>query len=146
MADNTIGKKFHLGDILSITTSHLVSPTSMDGVYGILNFMTGDDLFTHALPRACRVSRPYLLAEYEWLTEIDASGVGPRNWEEWLAEQIAKYGEYHIIYPILREDHEIVDPIEELKRMGIDESKIITVDVDDDEEPISPYGDLPGVE
>ena len=49
-----MSRDFHIGDILSVTTGRLVSPRRMDGVYDILNFMTGDNLFTHQLPRAAR--------------------------------------------------------------------------------------------
>lgn len=45
-------KRFHLGDILSITTGHLVGRTCMEGVYEILNWLTGENLFTHQLPEA----------------------------------------------------------------------------------------------
>jgi hypothetical protein len=37
-------RPFHLGDVLTITTGRLVSPRHMDGVYDVLNFMTGDNL------------------------------------------------------------------------------------------------------
>jgi len=45
-------KDFHISDILSITDGRLVSTRHMDGIYEILNFMTGDNLFTHQLPRS----------------------------------------------------------------------------------------------
>ena len=57
-------KTFHLGDILSVTTSRLVSPRHIDGVYDILNWMTGDNLFTHQLPRASRECEGPLLAQH----------------------------------------------------------------------------------
>ena len=44
-------KQFYLGDVLSVAIDRLVSLRHMDGVYDILNFMTGDDLLTHELPR-----------------------------------------------------------------------------------------------
>lgn len=56
--------KFPLGDVLSITTGRLVSPTGMDGVYQILNHLTGDNLFTHQLPRACTWAAPLLTAAH----------------------------------------------------------------------------------
>jgi hypothetical protein len=48
-----LGKEnfFILGDVLNITMGRIVSPRHMDGVYDILNFMIGDDLFTHQLLR-----------------------------------------------------------------------------------------------
>ncbi len=72
-------KKFHLGDVLSITTQRLVSPRHMVGVYDILNFMTGDNLFTHQLPRAANECKPYLLEQFPKLAEVDASGVNTNN-------------------------------------------------------------------
>ena len=60
-------KQFHLGDVLSITTGRLVSPRHIDGVYDILNFMTGDNLFTHQLPRAFDECKPYLVAQFPQL-------------------------------------------------------------------------------
>lgn len=136
-----MSKRFHLGDILSITTGRLVSPRHIDGIYDILNYMTGDNLFTHQLPRASEECRPYLLMEMPWLGEIDANAVSGENWEQWLREQVKKYGEYHDVRPIHPEDHENIDPIDELKRMGVDESRIIGVNLTD-EEPPSPYGDI----
>jgi hypothetical protein len=46
------GRTFDLGDVLSITTGRLVSQRGMDGIYDVLNFMTGDDLMTHQLPKS----------------------------------------------------------------------------------------------
>lgn len=60
-------KQFHISDVLSITTGRLVSTRHMDGVYDILNFMTGDNLFTHQLPRASDECKPYLLAQFPQL-------------------------------------------------------------------------------
>ena len=68
-------KQFHLGDVLSITTGRLVSPRHIDGVYDILNFMTGDNLFTHQLPRASDECKPYLVEQFPQLatTEMDSA-------------------------------------------------------------------------
>ncbi len=134
-------KKFHLGDILSISSGYLVSPTLMDGVYEILNYMTGDDLYTHQLPRARKECAPYLLAEMPWLTEIDPSGVNGENHLTWLNEQVKKYGAYHNVRPIHFEDHERKDPIEELIEMRGGDADIIVIDTSAEDEP-SPCGDI----
>jgi hypothetical protein len=47
-----ISKAFHVSDVLTITTGRLVSRNGVSGLYKILNFLTGDNLFTHQLPRA----------------------------------------------------------------------------------------------
>ncbi len=73
-------KSFHLGDILSITTGRLVSLRHIDGVYDILNFMTGDNLFTHQLPRASRECAPELKKQFPALAEITGDDVTKDNW------------------------------------------------------------------
>lgn len=58
-------KMIPLGDVLSVTQDALVSRSHIGGVYEILNFMTGDNLFTHQLPRAaaeCQVGAPQAAA------------------------------------------------------------------------------------
>jgi len=52
-------KEFHIGDVLSITHGRLVSPRHMDGIYDILNFMTGDQI-----PRATEECREPLLRQH----------------------------------------------------------------------------------
>ena len=111
-----MAKEFHLGDILSISTDRLVSPTRMDGVYDILNYMTGDNLFTHQLPRAMEECAPYLLDQMPWLAEIQPDD-DVEDWEVWLLCQAAERGEYHFVQPIPADDHDIIDPVDELQQM-----------------------------
>lgn len=121
-------KTFHLYNILSISTGKL-SPFRMDGVYKILNYMTGDDLSTTQLPRVADECKPYLLMEMPWLAAIDASAVNRSNVDTWFAKQVELYGEWHEVRPIHPEDHLIIDPVEELKQMGIDDDDIIEVNL-----------------
>ena len=93
-------KRFHLGDVLSITTDRLVSPRRMQGVYDILNFMTGDNLSTYQLPRASDACKPHLLAQFPQLAKVDASGVNSKNYAKWLDEQIAEYGWEFEVKPV----------------------------------------------
>ena len=100
-------RQFHLGDILSVTTGCLVSPRHMDGVYDILNWMTGDNLFTHQLPRANDECQGPLLAQHPDLAAIevpDEWGDGSREGakravDDWLAEQVTIYGETRQVAP-----------------------------------------------
>jgi len=57
--ETMITKRFHLGDILSITTGKLVSLQNIDGVFEILNFMTGDGLHMHQLSRVADECKPF---------------------------------------------------------------------------------------
>ena len=56
-------------DILSITHGKLISLEKMDGIYKILNFLTGENLFTHQLVRASETCKPYLLKAYPVLCD-----------------------------------------------------------------------------
>lgn len=120
-------KKFHVGDVLSITTGRLVSPRHIDGVYDILNFMTGDNLFTHQLPRASNECKPHLLEQLPQLKDVDASGVTPENWQNWLDEQVARFGEELTVHDIPEGRHEFRNPIEEMVEMVGAEKVIVAV-------------------
>lgn len=86
-------KQFHIGDVLSITAGYQVSPREKDGIYDILNFMTSDDLFvSQQFPRALEECKPYLLEQHPQLKCVDASGVTPENWQEWLKKQVLYFG------------------------------------------------------
>lgn len=121
-------KEFDLGDILSITTGTLVSPRHMDGVYDILNFMTGDNLFTHQLSRASREMAPRLLAQHPDLAAVDASVVTPENFKAWLDEQVAKYGETRLVRSE-HQFHEAKDAVTEAVEMfGPDRTIVVATD------------------
>lgn len=47
-------REFHLGTILSITTTRLLAPNGISDVYDICDFMTQDSNYTHQLPRVSR--------------------------------------------------------------------------------------------
>lgn len=121
-----MNREFHLGDVLSITTGRLVSPRHVDGIYDILNFMTGESLYTHQLGRAMQACRPSLLNQHPALAEVDVSDVGVNNWRPWLLTQTARFGEVLAVEPLLPGVYAAMDPIDELRTMVPDE-KIIVV-------------------
>jgi hypothetical protein len=135
----TATRTFHLGDILTITTGRLVSPRHMDGIYDILDWMTGDSLFTHQLPRACDECQGPLLAQHPDLAAIippETFGDGSKDSAEgvvdrWLAEQVAVYGETREVAPIAAENHAHIDPIAELRTMIRPDAEIIGVVIPD---------------
>jgi len=139
MTATTATRTFHLGDILSITTSRLVSPRHIEGVYDILDFMTGEDLMTHQLPRAARECEGPLLAQHPDLAAAvppEKFGDDPESAKEavdrWLAGQVAVYGETRDVAPLAAGDHTSIDPLEELRMMRPDDG-IIAVVVPDGE-------------
>jgi len=141
-------RQFHLNALLSITTGFLCpvpgTEYPIDCVYDILNFMTSDDLYTHALPRVSQECKPYLLEAHPFLDEISLEDLrGVKDWSKWetrLQALAMQYGEWHEVRPIHFEDHEVIDPIEELQRMKPD-AQVIVIDLTEDDE-INPTGDI----
>lgn len=109
-------KDFHIGDILSITTGRLVSPRHIEGVYDILNWMTGESVYTHQIPRISLEAAPVLLAAHPSLAEAetDAEAVNVQNWQNFLAKMVARYGEKLPVPKMTAAQHESIDPMSEL--------------------------------
>lgn len=132
-------RDFHLGDILSVTTGRLVSPRHMEGVYDILNFMTGDNLFTHQLPRAARECEAPLLAQHPDLAAVEVPeefGDGTPDSvrqavDAWLAGQVAKYGETLPVAPLHEDDHTRIEPFTEIAMIN-PQAEVIVVTVDEE--------------
>ena len=106
-------KDFDISDILSITTERLVSTRHVEGVYDILNFMTGENLMTHALPRASRICAPALLKQHPKLRKVDVKGVNPKTWKTWLAVQRKKFGDTLPVKTLPPGAYEAMHPLDE---------------------------------
>lgn len=113
-------KSFHVGDILSITTGVLASPNHMGGVYDILDFMTGEGLFTHQLPRAAEACAPELAAQ---LPEVAAYGCPPQIngaeavavWVDFVAREV---GEFHYVATLPPGVYRRMGPIQEFAEIA----------------------------
>lgn len=143
-------RDFHLGDILSITGERLVAPNGMDGVRAILEFMTGDSLFCHQLPRAKTECEPWLLRQHPFLGSPDVlaelaelelmleSPAGKQMPQAlclgWLSKLTAHYGETFPVEPIPADSHERINPIEELAAM-VGPERVIVVAAGDRNAP-----------
>ena len=109
-----IGREFPLDEVLTVSTGALLARRHMDAVYDVLNFLTGDNLFTHQLPRALISCQPAVLAQHPDLAEIVVPEWGEDVHAEimaWLAELETKYGTTRVLVPIAEWEHR--DPVEE---------------------------------
>lgn len=123
-----MSRQFPLGAVLTVTTGIVLC--QVDGIYEILNYLTGDDLFTHQLPRASEECRDPLLAQHPRLAEIVVPK-GLNTFERvdaWLSEQAKKYGALIDLEPVAAEDHTRIDPLTELEQMT--DKPIIPIVVD----------------
>lgn len=142
-------KLFHISDVLSVTTGRLVSSRHMDGIYDILNFLTGDELFTHQLPRAMDECKLWLKSQFPKLFPDDPFMEGllialdivigktaktnlAAACVEWV--ELVRTGvglpEMLPVYEMGADMHTRIDPVEELRAMVGDE-KVIVVEAAD---------------
>jgi hypothetical protein len=105
-------KTFKLEEVLSAIQGRLLCPISK--VYEVLNFLTGDNLYTHQLPRAGRVCQDPVFNQHPFLRDIDVTGISPENWEEQLSAIKAKYPNEIELTPL--SEYQIIDPIEEMEQ------------------------------
>jgi len=106
-------RDFPLDEVLTISTGRLVARRHMDAVYDVLNFLTGDNLFTHQLPRALDSCLPAVLAQHPDLAAIEPVTV-PADAEHiwpWLEAMEAKYGKTRALVPLA--EWERRDPVEQ---------------------------------
>jgi hypothetical protein len=62
--------------------------------------MTGANVSSLHVPGACDECKPHLLAQFPQLADVDCSDVNRENCTQWLAEQVAKYGEQFEVKPL----------------------------------------------
>jgi hypothetical protein len=94
-------RTFHLGDVITVITSRLFSPSGMAGLYNILSYIKGKEVYTRQIEGSCADCREHILNQHPNLAGIDTSGVNPDNTKQWLAEQVEKYGEQIEIKPLV---------------------------------------------
>lgn len=117
--------KLTIGQLLSLGTGKLCC--DIGGVYEACNGLTGDNLFTHQLPRAFRVLQPWVKGQFPWLAlaDIDSPRVNPLTWREWVAEYAREHGDVFEVAPLPAGVWEHQDPIAELVRMVGPEKVIV---------------------
>lgn len=117
-------KTFKLEEVLSAIYGILLC--DIGKVYEVLDFVTGDSLFTHQLPRAGKQCQPLIEKQHPFLKEIDLTGINPENWNERLVAIKAKYPNEIELIPVNEWQH--VDRVKEaIEMMGGDESKVIVI-------------------
>jgi len=124
-------KSIHIGDILTITTGRLVSHDHVGGAYNILDWMTGESLMTHQLPRAADVCKPFLEATFPQLAAIvypsylEVDGVSADAIFTWLDTQGELYGEWWDVPKLPIDAYDAKNAIIELAEMiGTDKTII----------------------
>ncbi len=104
------GRKFHIADIISVTTDRNVAFRGFEGTCKILDYMCGQSLYTHQVPRAITECIPWLLKQFPMLSAERAKGVTKKRHKEWLLKMETKYGQMHAVLPLPRDKHAKIDP------------------------------------
>lgn len=145
-------RPFHISDVLSVTTGRLVSSRHMEGIYGILNFLTGDTLYTHQLPRAMRECEPWLRTQFPDLfpenpvTAAAIDGLEALMGDDDTASQRAakmatwvdvlrmahRLPEMLPVYELSEGMHTHIDPIQEAEAM-VGEDRVVVIEHAEDE-------------
>ncbi|MER9665496.1 hypothetical protein [Mesorhizobium sp. M0203] len=119
-------KEFPTCDVLSTITGILMGP--IGGVYEVLNFMTGEDVFTHQIPRISREATPVVLKLHPQLeaTITEAEQVTQENYLTWLATWEERYGKTITVPQMTIAEHERIDALSELAEK-VSPDKIVVV-------------------
>lgn len=138
-------RTFTLGDVLSVTTGRLVSEKHMDGIYDILNFMTGAYLYTHQLPKAIKTCCPAILDAYPFLAEdrlahdlaaLDARLVGADNpgqvCTQWVNELAQRFGNTFTLAVVPGIADTFAAPVADMVAMLRPDQDIIILDTRED--------------
>lgn len=107
--------KFSIEAILTVLGSKLIC--EIGDFYKILNYMTGDNLFTHQLQRASRACAPELQKQLPWTKDISTESVTPQNVEDFSRRARATFGAEFEVKPLPPGTWESRDPISELCEM-----------------------------
>lgn len=120
-------KAFPTADVLSAITGRLMG--EIGGVYEVLNWMTGESVYTHQLPRIGREATPVVLALHPELSQAveEAEQVNRDNWQTWRAMWETRYGPTITVPKFSAGTHERIDPLSELAEK-VHPSKIIAVE------------------
>ncbi|MFE0647482.1 hypothetical protein ACFVZH_02675 [Streptomyces sp. NPDC059534] len=104
-------RSFPLADVLSVTTDRLLSRRHMAGLYDLLGFMTGQDVYTHQLGTAADAAAPALMTQHPFLADLlPPDGSDPADLMAWLVNAEREHGENLAVTPL--KDWKQRDPIE----------------------------------
>ena len=121
--------RFHISDVLTVITGYHLSRDGVAGVYRILNYMTGADIYTHQIPRALASCAPVLKAQFPHLAEAETQWSGASTQEDcaaWVAQFEPEYLDVRAL-----DTCENRDPIAEAIGMMGDVTRVIPIRPDD---------------
>ena len=116
--------KLNCADVLTLITGRLF--VAVDRLYTLYNGLTGDNLFTHQLPRAFRACGP--VAKEQWPEIADTMSrlvIGPENYLAVLDQARKQWGDEFEMESL--ENWTTIDPLTEAVGM-VGADRVIAVD------------------
>lgn len=83
--------KFKTEDVLGLYSGRLLG--NIGGIYEAANYLSGQTVFTHMIPKVHDRVKPILERRFPELAEVDFSDVTPSNVSEKLASYREKFGD-----------------------------------------------------
>lgn len=107
-------KEFPTPAVIGTATGRLICP--IEQVYEVSQFMAGEPVWTHQLPRVGREIEAHLRATRPDLvpTLDEAKGINRDNWQDFRDRFIARLGSTIALEPMTAAEHERIDPVSEL--------------------------------
>lgn len=111
--------------ILSIVTGSLVC--EFDKVHEAIEWMAGEPVWTHQLPRVSREIQAAMLVRRPELAAAvaEAEHVTHDNYRDWVARWVERYGETMTVERLSATQHASKNPIAELTEMAPDKPVIV---------------------
>jgi hypothetical protein len=106
-------RQFHIGDILSVIAHKNLGPSGMEGVQTLLEYMTGEEIWTRDIGKAAAACAPALLKMHPFLASIDTSRVTDSNHLSWLHGIANKHGNSFFVSPLEEGEYAMEDQDEE---------------------------------
>ena len=93
--------RINCADAITLLTGNLTVP--VERLYTLYNGLTGDNLFTHQLPRAFRACQPHAEQAFprlaEWLRDPDRA-ITTENWRQIVAAAKKVFGDRFDLEPV----------------------------------------------
>jgi hypothetical protein len=126
-------RPFALGAVLSVATGIFLAD-DFGQVHELLDYMTGDTLFTHQLPRAVDECADEVYRQHPQLRALvvpEFAGPCKQTVLAWVAEQATHFGASLPVAPLAPGDHARINPLTEMA-MNYPNVRVLPVVVDGD--------------
>lgn len=108
-----------LGAVLTVTTGRMVAENGVGDLHELLDWLTGDELYTHQLGRAADACGSWVLEQHPVLRQVTLpeGQLDEQGWRDWLDTTKTTIASELRLTPLPADRWVSRDPIEELLKM-----------------------------